>query len=351
MFLENTPRQWLFAILFAAGLWLAMIAIKGILLHTLRNNAKRTAAPWYEVTTLILARVSRWVLLGGAISAGAELLTLPSSLTLWPGIILRIALWVQIGLWGSLLIEHWVQRRVQIELSQDSGTSATALDAFGNLGKILAWVLIILLILDSLPGVEITSLLAGLGIGGLAIGLALQSVLGDLFASLAIVLDKPFVLGDFITIGEYAGTVESIGLKSTRLRSLSGEQMIFSNTDLLNSRIRNYKRMSRRRVAFQIGVCYETPYEKLADIPSLIQEIIDAQSQVTFERAHLQSFGDFAINYEVVYHVETSDYRTFMDVQQAINLEIFRRFTAQGIEMAYPTQTLWLKKTSPEVVS
>ncbi len=351
MFLENTPLQWLIAILFAAGLWLAMIAIKEILLRALRNNAQRTAATWYEVTALILARVSRWVLLVGAISAGAELLTLPSALTLWSGVILRIALWVQVGLWGSLLIEQWVQKRVQVELNQNNGTSATALDAFGNLGKILAWALIILLILDSLPGVEMTSLLAGLGIGGLAIGLALQSILGDLFASLAIVLDKPFVLGDFITIGEYAGTVESIGLKSTRLRSLSGEQMIFSNTDLLNSRIRNYKRMSRRRVAFQIGVCYETPYEKLTAIPKLLQEIIDTQSQVTFERAHLQSFGDFSINYEVVYHVESSNYLTFMDVQQAINLEIFRQFAAQGIGMAYPTQTLWLKKAVSEGAS
>jgi len=169
-------------------------------------------------------------------------------------------------------------------------------------------------------------------------------VLGDLFASISIVLDKPFVIGDFIIVGDMLGTVEHIGIKTTRVRSLFGEQLIFSNNDLLNSRIRNYKRMDERRIVFSIGVVYQTPYEKLSAIPGMVREIVEAQEQTRFDRAHFSKFGDFALIYEIVYYVKIPDYNAYMDIQEAINLEIYRKFQEQGIEFAYPTQTVFVAK-------
>jgi small-conductance mechanosensitive channel len=169
-----------------------------------------------------------------------------------------------------------------------------------------------------------------------------QNVLSDLFASLSIVLDKPFVIGDFIIVDDLLGSVEYIGLKTTRIRSLSGEQIVFSNTDLLNARIRNFKRMYQRRAAFTFGVTYQTPYEQLATIPQMVRDIIEDQDAASFDRAHFFRYGASSLEFEVVYHVLDPDYNRYMDIQQAINLELFRRFEAEGISFAYPTQTLYL---------
>jgi len=184
---------------------------------------------------------------------------------------------------------------------------------------------------------------ASLGIGGIAVALALQNILGDLFASLSITFDKPFVIGDFIVVDDFEGDVEDIGLKSTRVRSLSGEELIFSNTDLLNSRIRNYKRLEKRRISFIIGVIYGTPVEKLKKIPSIIEDIITPIENADFERAHLKTLGDYSLDYSVVYYVLQQEYATYMDIQQVINLEIYQRFEEEGIEFAYPTQTIMLE--------
>jgi small-conductance mechanosensitive channel len=200
----------------------------------------------------------------------------------------------------------------------------------------------VLLALDNM-GVNITGLVAGLGIGGIAVALALQNILGDLFASLSIILDKPFVIGDFIVVDQLMGTVEHVGLKTTRIRSLSGEQVIFSNAGLLQSRIRNFKRMAERRVVFTVGVTYQTPYEKLARISALLREAVELQQGVRFDRAHFKEYGDFALVYEIVYFVTSPDYNKYMDIQQAINFEIYRRFQQEGLEFAYPTQTLFVQ--------
>jgi small-conductance mechanosensitive channel len=180
-------------------------------------------------------------------------------------------------------------------------------------------------------------------VGGIAVALAAQNILGDLFASLSIVFDKPFVLGDFIIIGDSMGTVEQIGLKTTRIRSLSGEQLIFSNNDLLSSRIRNFKRMQERRVVFSVGVVYQTTKAQLETIPGILREAVEAQDSTRFDRAHFKEFGDFSLNFEVVYHVLTPDFGKYMDVQQAINFVIFERFDELGIEFAYPTQSIHLQ--------
>jgi small-conductance mechanosensitive channel len=169
-------------------------------------------------------------------------------------------------------------------------------------------------------------------------------VLGDLFASLSIVLDRPFVIGDFIIVDDMVGTVEYVGLKTTRVQSLSGEQIVFANADLLNSRIRNFKRMYQRRIVFTLGVTYQTPRAQLEQIPSIIRAAVERQENARFDRSHFLSYGDFSLNFETVYHVLVPDYNVYMDIQQAINLEIHREFEAAGIEFAYPTQTLFMAK-------
>ena len=210
------------------------------------------------------------------------------------------------------------------------------------MARLILWVIVLLLVLDNL-GVNITGLVAGLGIGGIAVALALQNILGDLFASLSIVLDKPFVIGDFVVVDTLSGTVEHIGLKTTRIRSLSGEQLIFSNNDLLKSRIRNYKRMSERRIVFSFGVVYQTPLEKLKAVKEIVGDIIEKVENARFDRVHFKEYGDSALNFEVVYFVSTPDFNIYMDVQEVINLEIFRRFQEEGIEFAYPTSTVYVQ--------
>lgn len=195
-------------------------------------------------------------------------------------------------------------------------------------------------LLDNL-GFEISAVIAGLGVGGIAIALAAQAILGDLFSYFVIFFDRPFEIGDFVVLGDFNGTIEHIGIKTTRIRSLSGEQVIVSNTDLTNSRIRNFKRMEQRRVVFKLGVIYQTSVQKLAEIPQIVKKIIEEQSDTRFDRAHFQNYGDSSINFEFVYYVLSSEYNKYMDIQQAINLRIYEQFEQHGIEFAYPTQTLF----------
>lgn len=217
--------------------------------------------------------------------------------------------------------------------------------------KIMIWGFAFLLLLDNL-GVKISTLVTGLGIGGVAVALAAQTILGDLFNYFTIYFDRPFEIGDYIIVGEFMGTVEHIGLKTTRLRSLSGEQLILANTDLTNSRVRNYKRMERRRASFRIHVAYSTDLEKLRLIPELLTEIVKSIPDATFDRAHFAAIGDYSFVFEVVYFVNSSAYLRYMDTQQEINLRIKEKFTELDIEFAYPTQSLHMRKTPDgEVIS
>jgi small-conductance mechanosensitive channel len=210
--------------------------------------------------------------------------------------------------------------------------------------KVLVWGIGITFLLDNL-GFKISAVIAGLGIGGIAVALAAQTILGDLFSYFVIFFDRPFETGDFIIVGEYMGSIEHIGIKTTRVRSLGGEQLVFSNTDLTNSRIRNYKRMEKRRIVFKLGVIYQTTLEQLKVIPGIIKKAIENASGTVFDRAHFASYGDFSLNFEVVYYVLSSDYNIYMDVQQKINFAIKEEFEKQGIEFAYPTQTLIMEQS------
>ena len=249
---------------------------------------------------------------------------------------------LQIALWGNALISFYITEYTNKKKETDAA-AVTTVSSLSFIAKLILYTGLLLIALDNL-GFNVTTLVAGLGVGGIAIALAVQNILSDLFASLSIVLDKPFVVGDFIIINEYLGTVEHIGLKTTRIRSLSGEQLIFANNDLLNSRIRNFKRMYERRVVSTIGVVYQTSEEQLRKIPTFIKDIIKQQDQVRFDRSHFKGFGNYSLDFETVYWIKLADYNTYMDIQQAINLDIFQKFKKENIEFAYPTQKIYVDK-------
>jgi len=197
-------------------------------------------------------------------------------------------------------------------------------------------------------GVNITAFVASLGVGGIAVALAAQNILGDLFASLAIVMDKPFEVGDFIVLGSVSGTVENVGLKTTRIRSLGGEQVVMSNTELLKQTVSNYKRLAQRRIVFTFSVTYGTTPELLAEVPGIVQRAVGSSSRLRFDRAHFKGFGDSSLDFEAVYIVLDPDYGIYMDEQQRINLELMRELAARGIRFALPSRTLYMVPPAEE---
>lgn len=339
-FYGNSLSLWLTALLVAGAASVIFSVLKGILVRRLAARAEKTATDLDDLLVDLLRRTKFYFLLALATYAGSLLLDLPRTPARFISTVLVLATLLQAAVWGNGLIAYVIARYVRHAMEQDAATTTTV-SAFGFVVKLALWTLIVFLALGNL-GVNITALVAGLGVGGIAVALAAQNILGDLFASFSIVLDKPFVIGDFVIVGEYLGTVEHIGLKTTRIRSLSGEQIIFSNRDLLGSRVRNYKRMTERRVLFTLGVTYDTSKEKLAAIPSIVREIIEGQPHTRFDRAHFKAYGDYALQFEIVYYVTSADYNVYMDTHQAINLEVFRRFKDESIEFAYPTQTLYV---------
>jgi small-conductance mechanosensitive channel len=227
--------------------------------------------------------------------------------------------------------------------TDDTGKQEKQLKGIKGLLNFVIWIIALIFLLDNL-GVKVSAVVAGLGIGGIAVALAAQAILGDLFSYFVIFFDRPFEVGDFIIVGDKIGAVEYIGIKTTRLKAIGGEELVFSNTDLTNSRVHNFRKMERRRVVFKVGVIYQTPAEKLKIIPAIVKEIITKVPDATFDRGHLSAFGDSSINFEFVYYVEGADYNQYMDINQSINLAIFEKFEKEGIEFAYPTQTLFLNK-------
>lgn len=334
-------QTWLLLGLTWVGLTLLLVAIRNVAGRRYARFTERTrfvvdtivARTFQKTKTLFLVILGLWL--------AALLLRLSPRILRVMNHVVLLALLVQIGLWGGTFISLYVQSYQEERYEIDAAT-VTSMQALGFIGHLLLWTVLLLVALDNF-GVDITALIAGLGIGGIAVALALQNVLSDLFASLSIVLDKPFVVGDFLIIGEYLGTVENIGLKTTRLRSLSGEQLVFSNSDLLNSRIQNYKKMKERRAVFTVGVTYQTPHNKLETIPALLQEAVESQDPVRFDRAHFKEFGDSALIFEVVYYVLEPDYNLYMDIQQGINLGIVERFEEHDIEIAYPTRSVFVR--------
>ena len=340
LFYGNTPQEWITAGLIAAGLFFITRIARGFFFRRLGALAQRTENVADDLLVALIGKTRTSFLLVVALYAGSGALTLSPGATKAMGVAIVVVVLAQALIWGNAVISFLLGRAVRQRAGTD-GAGATSLAAFGVVARIAFFSIVLLIGLENL-GVNITGLVAGLGIGGIAVALALQNVLGDLFASLSIALDKPFVIGDFVVVDGLSGTIEYIGLKTTRIRSLSGEQIVVANSDLLNSRIRNYKRMEERRALFTFGVTYQTPKEKLAAIPAMVKEIIGKQADARFDRAHFKEYADSSLLFEVVYYVLKPDYNTFMDVQEAVNLDLFGRFEAEGIEFAYPTQTLYI---------
>ena len=338
----NTLLSWFIAAAVAVLVMLAGAIIRSLMIRQFKLMASRSDAPLWPVLRATVKRTKWLFILVMGLFVGAAVITLPASVRSVVHTVVIIVLLIQFGLWLAVAANVVIDQYRQTKLAEDP-SGVTTLNLLNFLSRIVIWSLVLLLVLDNL-GVNITALVAGMGVGGIAVALALQTILGDLFASLSIVLDKPFVVGDFLIIGDLLGTVEYVGLKTTRLRSLSGEQLVFSNSDLLNSRIRNYGRMYERRVVFKIGVTYQTSRENLVKIPKIIRHAIEQQDKTRFDRSHFMEYGDFSLNFESVYYVLGPDYNEYMDIQQAINLGIHEQFEQEGIEFAYPTQTVFLEQ-------
>jgi small-conductance mechanosensitive channel len=345
MVFGNSLERWMIALAVATAIVIALRLFERVVIRRLHALAGRTKTDWDDLLAHTLSQTKLLVLGVLAVFAAAHILTLPVRTRSFIDTATVLALLIQGGIWAAAAVAATLDRYRKRQLAEADRGEATAVGALAFVARLAVWAIVVLLGLDNL-GIDVTALVAGLGIGGVAIALAVQNVLGDLFASLSILLDKPFVVGDFLIVGDLMGSVEHVGIKSTRVRSLSGEQLIFSNADLLGSRIRNYGRMYQRRVVQKLGVTYQTPRSKLERIPTIIREAVEAQEKTRFDRSHFAEYGDFSINFETVYYVLDPAYNLYMDIQQAINLKLHERFEAEGIEFAYPTQTLFLEKTA-----
>lgn len=341
---RNSLTDWALAGASAAGLYL-LLALARSFVRRYHQRLKLTEEiELIEVPVEVLSRTSSAFFFVLSLAAGLATLSMSPGTARVLGTAVTIVSFGQAGAWAAAAASLLLERRRRSAIATDRAV-ASSLGIVGFLVRAAIWSIILLLVLDNL-GVDVTALVAGLGIGGVAIALASQNILGDLFASLSITFDRPFVIGDFLVVDDVMGSVEYIGVKSTRLRSLSGEQVVMSNADLLKSRVRNYGRMQERRVVFTLNVTYDTPLALLRRIPELIEEIIRAQDGTRFDRSHFSQHGAASLDFETVYYVLSADYNRYMDLQQAINLAIHERFTQLGIEFAYPTQTLYLARAA-----
>lgn len=337
----NTIQNWLVALL---TLILAFAALKIIQRLAIRKLSRLAAATENQIDDLfvcMLRNTKSFILLILSAYIASGMIDINPAIAGPLQKVIMLLLILQAGLWAGAGISFAFDQTIHQRKEQDA-SSITTIKFLKFISRFILWMIVLLLMLDNL-GVNITGLVAGLGIGGIAVALAVQNILGDLLASLSIILDKPFVMGDFIEVDALSGTVEYIGLKTTRIRSLSGEQLIFSNNDLLKSRIRNYRRMSERRIVFGFGIDYQTPPETLQDISAIIREIIEKMENVRFDRVHFKEYGDSSLKYEVVYFVIDPDYKIYMDIQEKINLAIFRSFREKGIKFAHPVRAVLMK--------
>lgn len=338
-YFQNSVQDYLIALgTIVVGILLIM-AFKRIIVIRIRKLAEKTETNFDDYVIRSIERFGIPALFISVIYIGINYLILPARgeniLHIATTVVVTYLVIRFLSSTILLLLESYVRRQSEGE------EKVKQLGGIMLIINIIIWVIGLLFLFDNM-GYDVTAMIAGLGIGGIAIALAAQNILGDLFNYFVIFFDRPFEVGDFIIIDEKMGVVEYIGIKTTRIKSLSGEQLIFSNSDLTSSRIHNYKRMQRRRVVFKIGVIYQTSYEHMKKIPTVIKSIVEEQHPVEFDRAHFASYGDFSLNFETVYYVLDSDYNKYMDVQQAINLRIFEEFQRIGIEFAYPTRTLYV---------
>ena len=341
----NTLVAWLQAFLTFA-LWFTVLPLlRAFIARRLRKRVDTHPVAFLLYLRTIVNSTKRLFMFAVAIYLAMRWLEIPRRADRILDTAILVILWWQVALWLTAVVRHSIDTRRE---HADAGADgAESLNILRFVGTLVVWVVALLMLLANL-GIEIGPLIAGLGIGGVAIALAVQNVLGDLFASLSIALDKPFRIGDFLVIGDEKGTVEQIGIKSTRLRSLSGEQIVVSNGDLLKSRVRNYGLLYERRTSFRVGIVYETAPELVREVPRLLEAAIRAQEKTRFDRAHFAKLGESSLEFEAVYYVLDAEYNTFMNIQQAINLQLMDEFARLGIVFAYPTTRQYTVNLPPD---
>lgn len=345
MFASNSWHLWLEALAWPVLVGgLAALCVPW-LVRRLRAVTERTPSRWDDAFVQSLEATRPWLLALVACLPALRLLVLPGELVRWLDGVASLALALQAGLWAGRFIDKLIKQSRESAMRSDPET-ATGLAAMSFIARFVLWSLLLLLLLDNL-GFNVSTLLAGLGVGGIAVGLALQNILGDLFSSLSIVLDKPFQIGHFVVIDGFSGTVENIGLKTTRIRSIGGELLVFSNTDLTKARLRNYRHMQERRIVFGFNLRYGTPADVLAQVPARVRDIIEAREQTRLDRVHFKEIAESGLAFEAVYWMTTSDYTAYMDTQQAINLELMRCLDRLGAEFALPSRTVELRTREP----
>lgn len=337
IYFGNSLFSWGMAALTAFAILAILYALQTVVIVHLQKLIGKAKMTWAGAILEALRRTKPAILALVAIFLASYCLSIPAEPRTALRTVAIFAFLAQAGLWSIALIDAWMEDYRRRNLTSNPA-AVTSMSAVGYIAKMVVWLSVVLLALDNM-GVNVTALAAGLGIGGIAVALAVQNILGDLLASMTIVVDKPFVVGDFVVLGEHMGSVEHIGLKTTRLRSISGEQLILSNGDLLSSRIRNFGRMFERRVLFTLNFPYTTPRDKLKAIPALIRKAVEAQADTRFERCHFKAYTPASLDFETVYFVTLADYNRYMDIQQAVNLQIHESFEREGIEFAYPKPT------------
>ncbi|SDM41747.1 Small-conductance mechanosensitive channel [Catalinimonas alkaloidigena] len=345
IYFNNSVQAYLIA---AAIILIGMIVVKAFKDIVYKRLKKLSAATDSNIDDYVIESIGKFgipILYFLVIYIGLRTLTFSARVTR----IIEVATTVVITFFAIRFIATTILLllRTYVRKQENGEEKVKQLGGIIFIVNVVVWGIGLLFLLDNI-GFDVTAMIAGLGIGGIAIALAAQNILGDLFNYFVIFFDRPFEIGDFIIIDNKMGSVEYIGLKTTRVKSLSGEQLVFSNSDLTSSRIHNYKRMQRRRIVFQVTVIYQTSLEQLKEIPKVLRAAVEAQENVLFDRAHFASYGDSSLNFEIVYNVLTGDYNQYMDIQQAINLRIFEEFQRLGVEFAYPTRTLYLAGQTEE---
>jgi len=333
------------AIAIFAGLSLIFWFIRLVLLVRLESLAKKTSKQFDDVIVEAIQSIRPWVYVLIALFVSLQLYSLPDTVdVVVSGILYTAFVWQGIQVAKCFIryvITNFVEKDEDGDGVVDPG-AATAADMLTLISSIVLWVFGALFVLSNM-GIEVTSLIAGLGIGGIAIAFALQGILSDLFASFSIYFDKPFRIGDFIILGTDSGTVEKIGIKSTRIRTLQGEELVVSNAELTTARVQNFKKMAERRISSQFGITYETKQDKVQQVNGIVTRIFEGISGARLDRVHFVSFADSALIFELVYYVESADYADFLEAQQKFNFTLMERFAEIGIEFAYPTQMIYTK--------
>ena len=340
IYFGNSTRAWLIAGLVAAVVYVVLAVARRILVSRLGAFAQRTETDIDDAIVDLIKNTRPFFIAAVALGAGIRGLEIHAKLVGPLSALLQVLVLAQIGLWVSGLIAFMVQESLTKRHETADRIGVAAVRAIGVTVKIVTWMVLGVIALQFVFGKDVSTLVAGIGVGGIALALAVQNILGDLLAAVAIVFDRPFDVGDTIAVDTMVGTVEQIGLKTTRLRSVTGEQLVIGNAELLKSKLRNYKRMYERRALLTLDVTYDTPPDVIARIPAIMKEIVSAQKSVRFDRSHFAGFFESALRIETVYFVLDPNYSVFMDVQQAVNLDVLRRFRAERITFAFPTRVV-----------